>query len=144
MPMKQLINPDQIPIIAVDFMNETHFEDIGIINELYNRVISYLENEMQDATDIDEQYALWYEHTVQHFKREEEAMLAIGFPPYPKHKAAHDEKLAIMKQVQTDWMKNRNIEALKHYLEEDLVNWIINHIQTMDRITAIVLDQVNN
>lgn len=141
--MKKLINPEHLPLVAVDFMNKVHYEDVDIINELYNRVLTFQENQSTDTSGIDEQYSLWFDHTVAHFKGEEDAMLAINFPPYPMHKSAHDEKLKVMKQIQTAWLEERNIGALRGYLEVDLVNWITNHIQAMDHITAIFLQRSN-
>ena len=30
-----LINKDSLPLVAMDFMNNTHFEDVDLINEIY-------------------------------------------------------------------------------------------------------------
>ena len=36
-----LINKDSLPLVAMDFMNNTHFEDVDIINELYEDILNY-------------------------------------------------------------------------------------------------------
>ena len=36
-----LINKDNLPLVAMDFMNNTHFEDVDIINELYENILNY-------------------------------------------------------------------------------------------------------
>ena len=36
-----LINKNDLPLVAMDFMNDTHFEDVEIINELYKYILEY-------------------------------------------------------------------------------------------------------
>ena len=36
-----LINKDNLPLVAMDFMNNTHFEDVDIINDLYEDILNY-------------------------------------------------------------------------------------------------------
>jgi len=133
-----LINKNDLPLVAEDFMNDVHFEDVEIINNLYEKLQDYLKKETPENKDIViETYNTWYTHTVNHFKGEEEKMLELNFPPYMMHKGEHEKCLETMRNVLEDFEKNNNKIALKNYLEKDLIQWLVNHIQTMDTVTAM-------
>ncbi len=36
-----LINKELLPLVDMDFMNETHFEDVDLINELHQSIVTY-------------------------------------------------------------------------------------------------------
>jgi len=132
-----LIDKNNLPVVAQDFMNEVHVEDVDIINELYENILSY-ENEQNETNKeiVTNTYEKWFEHTVNHFKGEEDKMLELNFPPYMMHKGEHDNCLRIMDEVLRNFKNTSDVNTLKTYLENDLLNWLINHIQTMDTITA--------
>lgn len=133
-----LINKNDLPLVAEDFMNDVHFEDVEIINGLYQKLQNYLKEESLENKDIViKSYNTWYDHTVEHFKGEEDKMLELNFPPYMMHKGEHEKCLETMRNVLEDFEKNDNKIALKNYLEKDLIQWLVNHIQTMDTVTAM-------
>ena len=43
-----LINKDDLPLVAMEFMNNTHFEDVEIINELYDDMLNYEKDASND------------------------------------------------------------------------------------------------
>lgn len=132
-----LINKQQLPLVDMDNMNDVHFEDVDIINELYELIVQYEANESDELFEkINKQYELWFEHTVQHFKNEEEMMLEKGFFAYEMHKYEHSRALEIMENVYEYWKNGKDINALKKYIQVDLIEWLVNHIQTMDTVTA--------
>ncbi len=132
-----LIEKERIPLVAMEFMNDTHKEDVDIINELFAQVLAYEEKQTKENKDkIDELYSKWFQHTVEHFRAEEVMMQEKKFPPYPMHKGEHDNALRIMDEVFRNWQEKNNINVLKIYLNEELVPWLINHINTMDTVTA--------
>ena len=59
------------------------------------------------------------------------------FPPYPFHKAEHDKTLERMAEVLNNFKASNDITILKNYFENELPSWLINHIKTMDTITAV-------
>ncbi|RXJ91571.1 hypothetical protein CRV01_00320 [Arcobacter sp. CECT 8983] len=133
-----LINKNDLPLVAEDFMNDVHYEDVDIINDLYEKLLKYIETETKENKNIViDAFQDWYDHTVSHFKGEEDKMLELNFPPYMMHKSEHEKCLEQMRQVLDYFIKNNDKEFLKSYLEIDLVNWLINHIQTMDTVTAM-------
>ncbi len=133
-----LIDKNNLPLVAEDFMNDVHLEDVEIINELYEKVISYKNNNNEEnKKEVIAIYEKWYEHTINHFKGEEDKMIEMHFPPYMMHKGEHEKCLEDMKHVLENFSNTSDEEALIKYLEEDLINWLINHIQTMDTVTAM-------
>ena len=135
-----LIDKNSLPLVAMDFMNEVHFEDIAIINELSNLIISYEEAATKEAYyQINSKYMQWCNHSVSHFKKEEEQMLQKGFPVYTIHKQEHENILKNMSDVFESWEKSKEISYLKEYIFEFIPQWLVNHINSMDRVTAIFL-----
>jgi len=133
-----LINKDDLPLVAEDFMNDVHYEDVDIINNLYEKLLNYIDSETKENKNIViDAYQDWYDHTVSHFKGEEDKMIELNFPPYMMHKGEHEKCLEQMRQVLDYFIKNDDKEFLKSYLELDLINWLVNHIQTMDTVTAM-------
>lgn len=132
------IDKNDLPMVAMDFMNDVHIEDVDIINELYDLLVAYEKNSTQENFEkINSKYEQWFEHTVNHFKGEEIEMEQKGFPPYIVHKGEHDNALNIMDNVYKQWLESKDINILINYLKDTLLPWLINHIQTMDTITAM-------
>ena len=132
-----LINKDSLPLVAMDFMNNTHFEDVDLINEIYEIIEDYEQNKTDENFNrLKEVYNDWVNHTIQHFTKEEEEMVRKNFFAYPHHKGEHDKNLNDIKIVWKNFETSKNIEVLKNYIAYDLVNWLVNHIKSMDTVTA--------
>ena len=132
-----LIDKNSLPIVDMDFMNETHFEDADLINKLYEKIELYeKDSSSENFTDLKSKYQEWLEHTIKHFATEEEEMEKRGFFAYPFHKGEHDASIKDMKIVWNNFENNKNISELKNYIEYDVINWLINHIKSMDTVTA--------
>ena len=55
-----LIVKDNLPLVAMDFMNNTHFEDVDIINELYENILNYEKEEnFLNYEKLDSKYKEW-------------------------------------------------------------------------------------
>lgn len=133
-----LINKENMPLVAMEFMNEVHTEDVEIINELYELVLSYEHSPTEANKElVDEKFTQWYDHTVEHFKKEEEMMIEKNFPPYPMHKGEHERALLQMREVYKQWSQKGDIAILKTYLSTELPAWLVQHIQSMDTVTAM-------
>lgn len=133
-----LLDSKSIPQVAMAFMNETHQEDVDIINELYELILEY-ENEPNTESKkcLNVKYEEWILHTIEHFRAEEERMHSLGFPPYAMHKGEHDNALVKMDTHFRAWQNSQNIVALKAYVGVELPQWLSNHIATMDTVTAM-------
>lgn len=134
----KLIDLESLPQVAMEFMNDVHQEDVEIINDLYDLILKYEINQTdENEREITKKYQEWFNHTVDHFRGEEEKMLELNFPPYPMHKGEHDRALEKMDSVFREWNTSKEIEPLKLYLRDHLTQWLTHHIQTMDTVTAM-------
>ncbi len=135
-----VINPADIPPVAVDFMNEVHVEEVEMINVLHELLATHLEGSDKEQ-EITQALAEVVEHTREHFAREERFMQEGNFPPYPVHKAEHDAFLADFETVASAWNDSKDAGQLKGFLEDVLPAWLDQHISTMDFVTARFLSR---
>lgn len=69
-------------------------------------------------------------YTRQHFSREEDYMLRIGYADYKLHKAEHDRLMAEVGELQKRF--NAGALTLSITLNEFLGNWLNTHIMSSD------------
>ncbi len=132
-----LLEKEQIPLVEMESMNAVHYEDVDLINHLFEALLAYEKNVNDtNAIEVESAFEAWILHTVAHFQKEEEQMRSTQFPPYPMHKGVHDANLLLLRQLFASWQKSREIQPLKIYLIEELPMWLTQHIQTMDTVTA--------
>ncbi len=130
-----LIKEGQIPDVAVKEMNQIHKTEIDILNKLYKAIEAYEEGKAS-AEVIDVLFDEFVKDVKEHFSFEQQLMEKYNFFAYPMHRAEHDRVLYELQSLEKVWKEERDIEALKNYLEKNFVPWIINHVQTMDTVTA--------
>ena len=63
-------------------------------------------------------------------------MIEGGFPPYPMHQGEHERQLARVAVVQQHWENSSDVESLRDFVQRELPEWVLNHILTMDTVTA--------
>ncbi len=132
-----LIDKNTLPLVDVDNMNKVHFEDVDIINDLSVLLDDYELNPSDEIYEkINSQYEKWVSHTIEHFRREEEMMQEKSFFAYPMHKNEHTNALYTMQNIYENWKNCKDINILKQYVQYDCIQWFLNHIQTMDTVTA--------
>lgn len=119
------------PQVALDFMNRDHAEFVG----LRARLLELLATATPDAR-VDKLLAELLEHTRRHFAEEERLMQEVRFPPYPMHKGEHDQVLADMTTRIEQWGLEHDAAALRDWLKKDVGDWFVNHVSTMDFVTA--------
>lgn len=137
---EMLINEKELPLVAMDSMNKTHLEDVIIINDLFDQILSYeREANEQNKKNVVEKYQLWINHTVEHFSGEEKMMTEKRFPAYAFHKGEHDRILSLMSKHLENFEQTCDTKELKQYFIEELPIWLENHIKSMDTVTAIFL-----
>jgi hemerythrin len=119
------------PQVALDFMNRDHAEFVG----LRARLLELLATPAPDAR-VDKLLAELQEHTRRHFAEEERLMQAVRFPPYPMHKGEHDQVLADMAAKVERWNAGHDAPQLRNWLEREVGDWFVNHVSTMDFVTA--------
>ena len=130
-----LRDPADIPRLAVESMNQTHREEIDLIN----RLGAQLAQGMQGAVDdkgITSILDGWVEHTRHHFEEENLLMRQYGFPAYRMHLEEHERVLGLMEQQRRQWRSERKIETLADFVFDAWPAWFDNHVNTMDWVTA--------
>lgn len=125
-----MINQEQLPMVAVASMNDTHLEEMILVNQLE---ASALNNDLEAITNgLMELLA----HTQAHFEGEEELMKAHHFPAYEMHKEEHDRHLHELFSVINYFNQHQQCSAVTAYINGTLSPWLIHHIETMDTVTA--------
>lgn len=129
------LSPENIPSVSIDFMNQTHKEEVAIVNSLMEKIKARLSGEQND-TEISEQLKDWFEHTQAHFARENDLMQKTAFPATPVHSGEHEKALKLMQTVLEDWHQNKNVDRLHDYVFNQWANWFVAHVNSMDKVTA--------
>ena len=130
-----LVRIEDIPKVALERMNKVHEEEIKLLNQLYHTLKEYEEGE-GSIEDIDKAFNAFFEDVKYHFSSEQELMEKYNFFAYPMHRGEHDMVLMQLNNLKKGWEKDKNPELIKNYLEKEFLPWLINHIQTMDTVTA--------
>lgn len=126
---------EQVPQLPVAFMNADHAHEVTLVNDVEAALEAQRRGEGTLATVV-ERLSLLAVHTREHFVREETAMREAGFPAYPVHRAEHDRVLAEMDAEARAFRESGDGARLSRYLAESLPAWFVNHIRTMDAVTA--------
>ncbi len=119
------------PQVAMKFMNQDHAEFIALRDRLLALLTTRASNEQVDAALGD-----LLDHTRHHFGEEERLMLEVNFPPLSVHKGDHDAVIANMVAQIGSWKNNRDAEGLRAWLDKDVGDWFVNHVSSMDFVTA--------
>ena len=130
-----MMTQEQLPMVAVPSMNDTHLEEIIIVNKLDTAAKN---NDVDAVSEILNELT---EHTTTHFCGEEAMMQKAQFPAYDTHKAEHDRHLHELKALVKYFEKTKDPRAIATHIEGNLEKWLIHHIQTMDTVTAHFLAQ---
>jgi hemerythrin len=127
------------PRVEIDFMNNTHAEEIEMVKDLGELISTYENgsvNTEEDAKEITLRLNSWLEHTVAHFERESKLMQETGFPAYEVHAGEHEAALDRMKSVVQAWEQNADTEILADFTFSFWPNWFNQHVNSMDMMTA--------
>ncbi len=133
-----LIKKEQFPKVALEEMNSIHDTEIDIVNRLFEALKDLKEGKgsEKEVSDLLEEFL---KDVQEHFKFEQGLMEEYQFFAYPMHKAEHDRVLMELLDLKKEWERSKDPSVLLDYLENQFVPWIINHVQTMDTVTAMYL-----
>ena len=131
-----MIKHSDIPLVSLNTMNEVHFEEVEILNTLLEQLDSEAGFETLSAS-----LEKLLEHMQQHFASEEKLMQEAQYPSFRMHKADHDKVLNEARYAEMEWRNRKDVDALREYLEEEVVPWLDQHIKAMDTPMADFLSQ---
>jgi len=136
---KIILEANSFPRVDIDFMNNTHFDELVIVQELGQLIAAYQQKD--EPSDIETQQVTkelldWIEHSRAHFYRENRLMTEVEFPMVQVHYQEHERVLAEMLAVANSWEKTNDIEPLVDYVFFAWPTWFNAHVNTMDLMTA--------
>lgn len=124
--------PIQVPTLPIAFMNDDHVHAAEQLEAMQTALVTYTENPGRLVLACRE----FLDHNRAHFAREEAAMQAAGFPPYPVHKQEHEQVLAWLENLTGALETGVALETARQAVEQEIPGWFLRHIQTMDSVTA--------
>lgn len=125
-----MITQEELPIVAIPSMNNTHLEEMIIINKLDSAARN---DKVEEVSKILKELL---EHTRIHFFNEEKMMKESLFLDYEIHKSTHDRYIRELESTVKYFEKHKDTRAIYSHIEGNLTAWMINHVQTMDTIAA--------
>lgn len=87
-------------------------------------------------------FASLYEHTEQHFERENQLMRESAFPAETEHKGEHQRVIGEFRQFKTR-VERGLIPFGRGFVRENLPGWLTLHVSTMDSALAAHLKAQN-
>lgn len=139
MNIKQVLEADKVPLVDIDFMNNTHLEELSIANELAEHVAQYQDGKdtsKENSSKISKLLDKWLAHTIPHFERENKLMEKIGFPAYSVHADEHEIALNNFRAVINAWTENKDIDLVSDFIFTLWPDWFNRHVNSMDMMTA--------
>ena len=130
-----LVDVTAIPRVALAFQNEDHDVEARLLNEVADAVEHYRGGVEGQETVLAPLEAL-VEHTREHFARENRVMEEQGFPAYVVHRGEHARVLSEMEREVFAFREQGDTDRLWRYLSSTVPSWFVQHIQTMDAVTA--------
>lgn len=110
---------------GLGFQDEDHEQAVKLMNAL----------QVCSDEELPALFVQLFDHTKDHLERENALMERIGFFATPMHKGEHDRVLAEMQEFK-DKLDAGDITAVRHYVQETVPNWFLDHLNSMDTITA--------
>jgi hemerythrin len=122
----------ELPELPVAFMNVDHAHAVEQWRDMRSALDEYPENPERLFAACEAFVA----HNRAHFAREEEAMRASGFPPYPVHKEEHERVLDWLEQLLRQIAERAPKNDIVDEIEKAIPEWLVQHVLSMDTVTA--------
>lgn len=103
--------------------------------ELHAALLDLLDDQAPEA-EIDVQLQRLQRHLQQQFAAEEQAMQAANFHATTAHKHHHDHALDKLAQRIAQWQQLHDRRILLDYVENELAEWFVSHVNIRDFVTA--------
>lgn len=129
-----LIYAEQVEYMSVEQMQQTHEDEIKILNEIDKLAID-CERGVVELCELEKKLDEYIEHVKEHFAAEERLMEEYDFPSYEMHKMAHDMFLADLQYATMQWKKYGDINKIINFVRKT-PEWIIMHVKSVDAPTA--------
>ena len=131
-----LLYAEQVEYLDVEEMQETHEEEIKLLNEVDKLATQYgMDKSEAKLTELEAKLDEYIEHVKEHFANEERLMRKYDFPSYDMHKTAHDMFLTDIGYAIQQWKSFGDINKVINFIYKS-PEWIVLHINTVDAPTS--------
>lgn len=130
-----LVNIEDIERLDFDVMQNTHEEEIAMLNEIDELANKFKEDETFKS-ELEDKMEVYVDHVIDHFENEERLMLVHNFSGYSMHKMEHDNVLKRFDEAYIPWKKDGDIWGMVTFLRST-PEWIKEHIAAMDTMTSL-------
>ena len=134
-----LVYVEQVEHLDVEEMQETHEEEIKLLNEVEKLSTKYLMDK-SNLTELEAKLDEYIDHVKKHFTNEERLMKKYDFPSYDMHKTAHDMFLDDISAAIRQWKNFGDIKKIINFIYKS-PEWIVLHINTVDVPTSAYIAQ---
>lgn len=131
-----LFTIEKTPDLPFEQMNLVHHEELDLANSIFEFLSSSPLEADERKIALDNMLKEFLMHVKEHFQYEEELMMETKCPIIDCHRDEHNRVLKLMIEVFRDFYFSRDEEMIKAYFDYEFKNWILNHIMTMDTVTA--------
>ncbi len=131
-----LLYAEQVEYLDFEEMQETHEEEIAILNEVDKLATYYgMDKTEEKLNALEVKLNEYLEHVKEHFANEERLMNKYDFPSYEMHKMTHDIFLMDLGITIKQWQKFGDIDKVINFIRKS-PEWIVMHINTVDAPTS--------
>jgi len=116
-------------------IDTTHLFDHTAFVEVLNALLDLLDDNAPE-NEIDAQLQHLQQQLQQQFVAEEQAMQAANYPATEQHKKHHDHAQNKLVQRVAQWQQEHDRKVLQEYLENELAEWFVSHVNLRDYVTA--------
>jgi hemerythrin len=129
-----LVYIEQLEDMDVEEMQQTHENEIKILNELEKLSFGF-ERKTVELSELEEKLDQYVEHVKNHFANEERLMEEYDFPSYEMHKMTHDMFLLDLNSAVRQWKQCGDIKKIINFVYKT-PEWIVMHVNSVDTPTA--------
>jgi len=129
-----IIYAEQLEYMSVDEMQQTHEDEIKIINAI-DKLAYECEKDKTKQAELEKKLDEYIEHVKMHFSNEEKLMQEYDFPSYEMHKMAHDMFLMDLQYATKQWKEFGDINKIINFVRKT-PEWIVMHLKSVDAPTA--------
>lgn len=129
-----LIYVEQVEEMSVEQMQQTHENEIKILNEIEKLAFGF-DRKTVELSVLEKKLDEYIEHVKKHFVNEERLMQEYDFPSYDMHKTAHDMFLLDLESAVRQWKKFGDIKKIINFVYKT-PEWIVLHVNSVDAPTA--------
>jgi hemerythrin len=122
--------------VGVALIDEQHKEWIKHLNDLAAAFDSHL-----GVEHIAQTLGFLIDYTYYHFGTEEKHMTAHNYPGLAAHRLKHGELKTTLKNLVDDFQEEGATQPLADAIDTFLGNWLINHIEEVDRAFGTFLKE---